>query len=190
MVVNVQYEVVESTRARNLRVTVYPDGRVLVTKPHRVSMGRVAPFIEARRAWIQSAQERFKKAKLRKEKTGRTDIQLPRPRRGSAEYKALVEQARALVTHKLGYFNAQYQFSYGTIAIRNQRTRWGSCSNKNNLSFNYRIALLPEALVDYLVVHELCHTKEHNHSARFWKQVERTIPDYTARRAQLTRYTF
>ncbi len=184
------YEVVESTRARGLRVTVHTDGRVVVTKPKSMSAGRVAAFIEARRTWIETAQGKFLRAQARKEKRGLQDIELPRPRRGSKEYKATVAKARTLATSRLQHFNLQYRFTYGTISIRNQSTRWGSCSNKNNLSFNFRIALLPTELADYLVVHELCHTKEHNHSERFWAQVEREVPNHKALRTQLKRYKF
>jgi len=95
------------------------------------------------------------------------------------------ERARALVTARLIHFNQTYGFTYGQIAIRDQRSRWGSCSSKGNLNFNYRIALLPPHLADYIIVHELCHRGEFNHSQRFWDLVARTFPDYLALRAEL-----
>lgn len=95
------------------------------------------------------------------------------------------ESARALVHQKLLHFNAFYGFEFNRVAIRNQRSRWGSCSKQGNLNFNYKIVLLPEHLADYIIVHELCHLQEMNHSPKFWELVAQTIPDYTARRKQL-----
>ena len=135
---------------------------------------------EKRRAWIEAAQARFlKKA------GGVPPIALPKPRRGSNAYKEAVEEARRIAHARLEHFNTIYSFHYGAVSIRNQKTRWGSCSAQNNLSFNYRLAFLPEALQDYLVVHELCHAEEHNHSPQFWAQVARTVPDYKARGKEL-----
>ncbi len=75
--------------------------------------------------------------------------------------------------------------SYGRITIRSQRTRWGSCSSKGNLNFNCLLLLCPEAVQDYVVVHELCHRKELNHSPKFWAEVERICPDYKTHRKWL-----
>ena len=82
-------------------------------------------------------------------------------------------------------FNQIYGFQYNKINIRNQKTRWGSCSKKGNLNFNYKIALLPEKYADYIVVHELCHLKEFNHSRSFWNLVARTIPDFRERKKRI-----
>lgn len=190
MELKLEYEVVESTRAKGLRVTVHTDGRVVVTKPHRMDIRHVQAFIEARRGWIEAARGKFLRATLRKEKKGIQDIELPKLRRGSKEYRAAIQRARELAASRLLHFNTLYTFSYGTLSIRNQTTRWGSCSSTNNLSFNFRIAHLPPELADYLVVHELCHTKEHNHSERFWAQVERAVPNHKELRVQLRRYKF
>lgn len=103
----------------------------------------------------------------------------------AAEYKALNPIARALVTSRLKYFNQHYRHHYNKIFIRNSRTRWGSCSSKANLGFNYRVAKLPPDLVDYLVVHELCHLKQMNHSKDFWDLVAQTVPDWKERRKRL-----
>jgi predicted metal-dependent hydrolase len=101
------------------------------------------------------------------------------------DYLARKEAARTLVTAKLTRQNALYGFSYGRIAIRNQRTRWGSCSRKGNLNFHYRILDLPDEIADYIIVHELCHLKALNHGQDFWDLVERTIPNHKEKRRQL-----
>lgn len=95
------------------------------------------------------------------------------------------ETARELVLKKIPEFNAHYGFKVGRVAIRDQKSRWGSCSSKGNLNFNYRIALLPSYLADYVIVHELCHLGEFNHKEKFWALVARTIPDYKKYRDEL-----
>ena len=94
------------------------------------------------------------------------------------EYAKYKNAAQNLVENKIGYFNDFYKFNVNKITIKNQKTRWGSCSRKGNLNFNYRLALLPEYLSDYIIVHELCHLGELNHSPKFWDLVAKTIPHY------------
>lgn len=89
------------------------------------------------------------------------------------------------ILERLEFWNRVYGFSWKSVAIRNQKTRWGSCSRRGTLSFNYRLILLAPELLDYVVVHELCHLKEFNHSRAFWELVGRGIPDWRARRAEL-----
>lgn len=116
-------------------------------------------------------------------------IRVRRPRkrgvRATAQYQAHKEAARSFVHARLEVLNAQYGFVYGKVAIRDQKSRWGSCSSKKNLNFNYRILFLPSALADYIIVHELCHLGEFNHSPAFWRLVARVIPDHVSLRRQL-----
>lgn len=102
-----------------------------------------------------------------------------------AAYLLHKEAARALVQSRLAHFNTHYKLAWGSVAVRNQKSRWGSCSKAGNLNFNYRIALLPPHLQDYVVVHELCHLKEFNHSSKFWRLVGETVPHYAACKKEL-----
>jgi predicted metal-dependent hydrolase len=134
-----------STRARHVRITVKPDATVIVTIPHTFPLRKAELFIQQHKEWIQRNVDKVKQRAPQQllPKIPRQDMQI---------YKT---KALALVTERLHYFNARYKLSWETITIRNQKTRWGSCSRKGNLSFNYKIALLPQELVDYIVVHEL-----------------------------------
>lgn len=106
-------------------------------------------------------------------------------KQGRVKFLQHKEEARALVMERLKYFNQEYNFEICRIAIRNQRSRWGSCSKKGNLNFNYRVTLLPPEVADYIIVHELCHLGEFNHSKRFWALVAKTIPNYLQIRKKL-----
>ena len=90
----------------------------------------------------------------------------------------MAKQVKTIIPVRAAYFAPLVGVSYGRITIRSQHTRWGSCSSKGNLNFNCLLALVPPEVLDYVVVHELCHRKEMNHSPRFWAEVERILPDY------------
>lgn len=99
------------------------------------------------------------------------------------------DEARHMVHARLEYWNLEYGFTYKRVSIRNQKTRWGSCSSQGNLNFNYRVIFLPKELVDYIIVHELCHLGELNHSAEFWSLVARALPNYRESRSALRLFT-
>lgn len=103
----------------------------------------------------------------------------------TAHYEEHKEKARELVHARLAYWNQFYGYTYKRVAIRNQRSRWGSCSSKQNLNFNYKLIFLPLELVDYVIVHELCHLKHFNHSAVFWLAIGETVSDYEIRKEEL-----
>ena len=103
----------------------------------------------------------------------------------SKKYLEHKEKAREIAIDRLAYFNQHYKLKYNKIAIRNQKSRWGSCSSKGNLNFNYKIALLPSHLSDYVIVHELCHIGQFNHSQKFWDLVAETLPNPELLQAEL-----
>lgn len=104
---------------------------------------------------------------------------------GRKQYEMHKEEARTLIAERIEYYNQFYQFSYNRVAIRNQRRCWGSCSALKNLNFSYKLLFLPSCICDYIVVHELCHLRELNHSAAFWAAVAEVMPDYQSRATAL-----
>lgn len=115
-------------------------------------------------------------------KTKRKRRSLSTNRKRYLEYK---EISRKIVHERVTYFSNYYNVSVNRIAIRNSRSRWGSCSKKGNLNFNYKIALLTQELIDYVIVHELCHLLEFNHSPNFWAHVSRAVPNHKFLRKEL-----
>ncbi|MEK9151145.1 MAG: SprT family zinc-dependent metalloprotease [Patescibacteria group bacterium] len=164
----------QSRRAKNMRIVVRRDGSVLLTLPFFVSYERGRRFFESKAGWI-----REKIADLAE----RPDHILRRG--GVREYRESREAACRLVEERLAHFQEIYRVSWKRVSIRNQKTRWGSCSHGGSLSFNYRLISLPPHLADYVIVHELCHLLELNHSPKFWALVARTFPDYLSLRREL-----
>ena len=155
---------------RYVKLAIYQDGYFVVTAPRFYPLYVIEKFLVERSGWIA---DKLKKVDLEAFKTRRK------------EYLLKKNEARAIIQARLDFFNAFYGFNYRKISIRNQRTCWGSCSQRNNLSFNYRAAYLPEKLRDYVIVHELCHLSELNHSRQFWQLVARAIPNYKKLRREL-----
>lgn len=172
---NIEYTLRISKRARRLRLTIYGDGAFVVTVPRNMSEHSAEQFIIKKSQWIIDKLdyiEKFPQPKLVRHNN----------KRDFFKYKT---EAYALAKIRVEYFNDFYNFKVNKITIRNQSTRWGSCSRKGNLNFNYKIALLPPRLADYLIVHELCHLGEFNHSQKFWNLVAKTFPDWLSLRNSL-----
>lgn len=93
--------------------------------------------------------------------------------------------ARDTILERLEYYKTRLGVNYAQVRIKEQKTRWGSCSGKGNLNFNWKLVMAPSDIIDYVVVHELCHLVHMNHSHNFWKLVERELPDYRARKRWL-----
>lgn len=172
------YIVRRSLRTRSVRLSVYPDGRVVVSAPRFVSLRRIRQFVESRAGWIGDRMNAFRER----------GVPIADPVRAKKAYLEHKEAARILVHDRLAHFNQIYGFSYKRVCIKNQKTRWGSCSKRGNLNFSYRVALLPPHLTDYIVIHELCHLAEMHHGEAFWQLVARCCPQYMEYRRALRQY--
>jgi len=171
------YSLRRNRLSKNVRLIVHEDGNLVVTAPKWTSIRYIETFLLEKSSWLQKVlQGADIKEKIKSEEEAKRQYQI---------YK---QQAYLFICEKLELYNHLYNFSYNKVSIRNQRSRWGSCSSKGNLSFNYKILFLPDELADYLVVHELCHLQEMNHSKKFWTLVEISTPDYRQRIRALRRY--
>ena len=167
----IPYILVRSNR-KTISIVIRPTGEVEVRCPKRCSKRDVEAFLVSKEAWIQGYLEKIA------ERPAVTAL-------SETEQKALAKQAAQVLPPKVQHFAAVIGVSYGRITIRSQRTRWGSCSAKGNLNFNCLLMLCPEEVMDYVVIHELCHRKEMNHSPAFWAEVETYCPDYRIHRKWL-----
>ncbi len=173
----IQYEVRISPRSRNLRLSVQHDCSVRVTKPAYISEIVVEQFVAKHTDWILKRIDYIQKH--------------PAPllaHFSARDYRLHKEKARALVHERVYFFAEKPTCTFGSIRIGNQKSRWGSCSRRGNLNFNYKIVFLPKELQDYIVVHELCHLKEMNHSERFWAHVASEIPNWKQLKKELKKY--
>ncbi len=170
-----EYTIIRSNR-RSLSITIDPDANLIVRAPRRMSDKTIAAFVASKRDWIEKHMEKVRNRAAKREEV---------PELTEEERKALTKKARKMILEKVAYYAPIVGVTYGRIAIRKQRTVWGSCSAKGNLNFNYLLAMMPDEVVDYVVVHELCHRKEMNHSPRFWAEVEKVIPNHKALRKWL-----
>jgi len=172
----VAYCLKTSARTRNLRIVVNAGGEVSASKPEFFPDFRVARFLRQKADWIldKIAESKSQKSLLP-----------PANRREFLKHRLT---ARRLVLDKIAELSPVYGFKYNGVTIRNQRTRWGSCSAKGNLNFNYRMVFLPDRLAGYIVAHELCHLKEFNHSPRFWNLLAIAFPDQKNLRRELKNY--
>ena len=168
---NIPYRVIRSSR-RTISVQIVPGGEVVVRCPRRMSNGDIRRFVESKSGWIEKHLEKRAAA-----------AQLPAFT--AEQLQALARQARQTIPERVAHFALLVGVTYGRITIRSQHTLWGSCSSKGNLNFNCLLMLTPPEVLDYVVIHELCHRKEMNHSARFWAEVGRVLPDYQTQRKWL-----
>ena len=158
----ITYRLIRSAR-KTISLQITQDGELLVRAPERIGRGGIDRFVESKRGWIE--KHLFKQEQ---------DI----PKMTEEEFQTLVRRALEVIPQVVARFAPVVGVTYGGITIRNQRTRWGSCSTKGNLNFNCLLLRVPQDVLEYVVVHELCHRKEMNHSPKFWAEVERVLPNY------------
>lgn len=174
----VSYTLRKSKRARRMRLAVYCDGSVVVTTPYDLKESMAERFMREKTDWLFSKIAYFKQFKGN-----------PVAKYSHEDYLKHKAKAYDLACERVEYFNKVYGYDFNKINIKNQKTRWGSCSKKGNLNFNYKLLFLPEKLRDYILVHELCHLKEFNHSRKFWDLVARTFPNHREIKNELHKYS-
>lgn len=167
-----QIEIILSNR-KTISVEVKRDLRVIVRAPMRMKNADIQKFIDEKAAWIEKHLELMK---------ARNSVKTQVETFTEEEIKALGERALKAIPLKVEDLAQMLGVSYGRITIRNQVSRWGSCSAKGNLIFNCLLMLCPDKVVEYVIIHELCHRKHMNHSKDFWAMVEKYCPEYKVQR--------
>lgn len=182
----INYQIKKYKLSKSLRLSIRPclerevgcekdSGlKILVTIPYRIKESEAEKFIQQKSAWIIEKLDELKVFKSE-----------PLTVASKKDYRKEKERARKIITQRVQYFGKLYGFKFERIAIRAQRTRWGSCARNGNLNFNYKLIHLPEEIMDYIIVHELCHLDQMNHSKKFWFLVSEIIPNYRELRREL-----
>ena len=156
---------VRRSRRRTIALQLLPDGTLLVRCPASLSDAQIRTFVESKQQWVCKHWQKMFSAGVPEKLT-------------SEQLRALGKVAAKRIEARAAWFAPRLGVSYNRITIRTQRTRWGSCSGKANLNFNRLLILAPPEVLDYVVVHELCHLRQMNHSPEFWKLVQSVLPEY------------
>lgn len=168
------------SKRKTIAIEVTSDCQVIVRAPLRISEKDINGFIGEKADWIEKSLSKMKKRQ--------EDLSIQNEKHkplSEQEIKLLTTKAKRILPVKVKKYADQIGVSYERITIRMQKSRWGSCSSQGNLNFNCLLMNAPDEVIDYVVVHELCHRKEMNHSPRFWALVESILPDYKKRRQWL-----
>jgi predicted metal-dependent hydrolase len=150
-----------SARARRIVISVRPQKGVRVAVPRHASLDSALDFVKRKKTWVQ------------KQLTRLDDYQNRNQALSSAFAAIDIIEAKKKLTERLNQLAVEYSFKYNRVSLRRQQTRWGSCSRKNNISLNLKLAVLPGELIDYVILHELVHTRVHDHSKKFWAELDK-----------------
>lgn len=161
--------IIKKSKRKTIQIEINESLDIVVRAPLRMSKVAINKFIDEHSKWIDEHMELMKKKQKEDEEVNRLSL---------FELNELINSARTVIPKRVKYYAPIVGVTYGRISIKNQKTRWGSCSNKGNLNFNVALMRAPIEVLDYVVVHELCHRIEMNHSEKFWKEIERVMPDY------------
>lgn len=196
------------SRRKTLSITVNREGQVIVRMPYGMETSHVISFLERHKIWIaRQIAARNKQLEIadgteiclfgerltiRSGKTQRkaNELYLPAEGREGALSQYIISYGKPYMGELTRKIALQYGFSYVGVGISRARGRWGSCSAKGRITYSYRIAFLPPYIIRAIAVHELCHTRHLNHSALFWREVHKIIPDYSDVRKELKKYEF
>ena len=170
-----EVKIIRSNR-RSIALEIKSSGEVVVRAPKRMPEVEIRAFVESKSAWLTKHLQKKEREIEALQEEGRFTEE---------EIKKLTYLAKKVIPEKASYYARLMGVDYGRISIRKQRSRWGSCSREGNLNFNCLLMMAPPEVLDYVVVHELSHRLEMNHSVRFWAQVEKVIPDYRGPRKWL-----
>ena len=165
-----------SKRAKHVNISVKPFTGVRVAVPDGLSFKKAEAFVYARTDWIQRHLYRMK--------------QYEKENKIASDASVGVERAKAKrrLTRRLKHLAEKHGFTFNRVFIRNQKTRWGSCSHSNNISLNMKLIRLPEELMDYVILHELVHTRFKNHSSDFWSELSRLVGNGKSMASSLREY--
>ena len=167
---------IERSRRRSIVLSVNSKAEVILKVPYRTTNAEINRILFERQDWIRTHVARVRSARAS------ADTLAPLT---DEELRQLSRQAAQYIPPRVAMYAERIGVSYGRITIRHQRTRWGSCSTKGNLNFNCLLMLTPPEVIDYVIVHELCHRKEMNHSTRFWALVASVLPNYVEQKRWL-----
>ncbi len=159
----IQFE--RSKRARHVIISTKPFKGVRVAVPYRVSFNKAEEFVYSKIDWIKMQLEKMKQYEQEYNSTSGVNDNIDKT------------QAKSMLTGRFKYLAGKHGYTYNRVFIRNQKTRWGSCSHKNNISLNMKLATLPEELMDYVILHELVHTHRKDHSRAFWAEMDKLVGD-------------
>ena len=160
----------------SVRLSIHSDGSFAVSAPKWYPIYAINIFLKEKSDWI-----------FDKIKDIDFDSFLLKKNSDQDNYRKQKETARKIIKERVNHINQHYNFAFNRIAIKNQKSCWGSCSQNKNLNFNYKVAFLEEELCDYVITHELCHLQELNHSEKFWSLVASRVPNYRTLRGKLRR---
>lgn len=161
--------VVRSAR-KTIGLQVCENGDAVLRIPNQLSADALQKFLDSEHAWIWKKVKQMQMRMEQRQETGAVPV-------GELSRDEL-EKIKKKIESRVNAYKKVMGMTIGWITIRNQKTRWGSCSSKGNLNFNCLLMLAPPGVLDYVVVHELCHRKQMNHSKAFWAEVENVFPDY------------
>ena len=165
---NYQVRIVQSRR-KTVGIQIAKPGEVVVRAPLKYPEHGIQSLLEEKRSWIETHMRKVEQRAQEAQALSRISAE---------ELRRLADEALVYIPPRTRYWAGKAGVQYGRITIRCQRTRWGSCTSQGNLNFNCLLMMCPLEVIDYIIVHELCHRKEMNHSARFWAEVKKVLPDY------------
>lgn len=172
-------KIIKSKR-KTISLQIKPDSSIELKVPLQTTNAQIQEFLRQKSDWIEKHFQKVQEHQKQMSQIKSLTIE---------EIHELAKQALEVIPKRVAYFTPLVGVTYGRITIRNQKSRWGSCSSKGNLNFNCLLMLTPMDVLDYVVVHELCHRKEMNHSPKFWAEVRKVLPDYEKQKLWLKEHS-